>query len=71
MAKRVKVDYKNGESRTFLVENTGDIEDEITSMCETIMFTLIDGTMQVIYIPNTIGINFEPEEIEVYGDDEN
>lgn len=71
MAKQVKVDYKNGESRTFLAENTGDIEDAILSMCETIMFTLTDGTMQAIYIPNTIGINFEPEEIEVYGDDEN
>ncbi|AKQ08309.1 hypothetical protein PP655_gp117 [Bacillus phage PBC4] len=67
---RVKIDYKNGESRTFDVENTADIEDAILSMSETIMFTLDDGTIQAVYIPNTIGINFEPEEIEVFGDGE-
>lgn len=67
---RMTIDYKNGESRTFDVENTADIEDAISAMCDTIMFPLTDGTIQAVYIPNTIGINFEPEEIEVFGDGE-
>ncbi|AGR46682.1 hypothetical protein vBBak6_011 [Bacillus phage v_B-Bak6] len=70
MTKRVTIDYKNGETRRFEVEDTSDIENAVMGMCDTIMFPLTDGTMQVIYIPNTIGINFEPEEIEVFGDDE-
>lgn len=70
MAKRVTVDYKNGETRHFEAEETGDIENAIVGMCDTIMFPLTNGTLQVIYIPNTTGINFEPEEIEVYGDGE-
>jgi hypothetical protein len=66
---KVKIDYKNGESRTFDAEDTGDIEGSLLSMCDNILFTLTDGTMQAVYVPNTIGINFEPEELEVFGDE--
>lgn len=70
MGKQVTINYVNGESRDFEVEETGVIDEAVLFSHPNFIMELTDGRSHAVNMQHVIGITFDPEEVEVLGDDE-
>lgn len=70
MGKQVTINYINGESRNFEVEDTSVIDEAALFSHQCFILELVDDRNHVVNMQHVIGITFDPEELEVLGDDE-